>query len=98
MFNSKSNAINVLDDRPPPPLPEIHLSEEVVNEVAAIIRSRVNALFSVSLDIALGKDSNLFFKVAGVLLLISVISSWMDFLTLGYTSNFSVLIFHLMNS
>lgn len=78
----------VLDYRPPPPLPELHISEEVMNEAAAIIRSPVNAFSSVSLDIALGKNSDLFFKVAGALLLLSVIGGWTDFLTLGYTSKF----------
>ncbi|RZC94253.1 hypothetical protein C5167_041795, partial [Papaver somniferum] len=75
-------------NRPPPPLPELHISEEVMNEAAAIIRSPVNAFSSVSLDIALGKNSDLFFKVAGALLLLSVIGGWTDFLTLGYTSKF----------
>ncbi|OVA17698.1 Reticulon [Macleaya cordata] len=78
-------------NRPPPPLPELYLSEEVVNEAAAIIRSHVNALCSVSLDIALGKDSKLFFRVAASLGLISVIGGWTDFLTLGYTSLLIVL-------
>ncbi|KAI3939232.1 hypothetical protein MKX01_002100 [Papaver californicum] len=37
------------------------------------------------------KDSGLFFKVAGALLLLSIIGGWTDFLTLGYTSLFFVL-------
>ncbi|KAI3911144.1 hypothetical protein MKW92_047083 [Papaver armeniacum] len=78
-------------NRPPPPLPELHISEEVMNEAAAIIRSWVNAFSSASLDIALGKNSDLFFKVAGALLLLSVIGGWTDFLTLGYTSLFLIL-------
>nr|XP_011466502.1 PREDICTED: reticulon-like protein B12 isoform X2 [Fragaria vesca subsp. vesca] len=41
-------------NRPAPPLPELQLSEEMVNEAAAIIRTRVNALLLVSLDISLG--------------------------------------------
>ncbi|KAJ9180614.1 hypothetical protein P3X46_008832 [Hevea brasiliensis] len=73
-------------NRPAPPLPELHLSEEMVNEVAAFIRSRMNAFLLVSQDIALGKNTNLFFEVAGYLLLISIIGGLADFLTLGYTS------------
>ncbi|KAF2306347.1 hypothetical protein GH714_016867 [Hevea brasiliensis] len=73
-------------NRPSPPLPELHLSEEMVNEVAAFIRTHLNALLSVSQDIALGKDTNLFFQVAGYLLLISIVGGLADFLTLGYTS------------
>jgi len=72
--------------RPAPPLPELHLSEEMVNEVATFIRLHVNTLLSVSQDIALGKDSRLFFKVAAYLWLISFVGGLTDFLTLGYTS------------
>lgn len=73
-------------NRPPPPLPELHLSEEMVNEMATFIRLRVNTLLSVSHDIALGKDSRLFFKVAVYLWLIYFLGGLTDFLTLGYTS------------
>ncbi|PON36919.1 Reticulon [Parasponia andersonii] len=73
-------------NRPSPPLPQLHLSEETVNEAASFIRTRVNNLLSVSQDIALGKDSRLFFKVAGYLCLISFVGALTDFLTLAYTS------------
>lgn len=79
-------------NRPAPPLPQLQLSEEMVNEMAASIRSRVNALLSVSQDISLGKDSRLFFKVAAYLLLIYFAGGLTDFLTLSYTSKFH---FHL---
>ncbi|XP_058109297.1 reticulon-like protein B12 isoform X2 [Magnolia sinica] len=72
-------------NRPPPPLPNLQLSEEVVNEAAVFVQSRVNNILSVSHDIALGKDSRLFLKVAVYLWLISVVGSLTDFLTLGYT-------------
>ncbi|GLJ40639.1 hypothetical protein SUGI_0838900 [Cryptomeria japonica] len=72
--------------RPPPPLPELELSEELVNETASSIREQVNFLFRVANDIALGKDPKLFFKVAACLWLISTIGGWFDFLTLGYIS------------
>ncbi|PIA39759.1 hypothetical protein AQUCO_02600312v1 [Aquilegia coerulea] len=75
-------------NRPPPPLPDLQLSEEFINEAAAFIRSRINALLLVSRDICLGKDSKMFFKVAGCMWLISVVGGWTDFLTLGYTSSF----------
>ncbi|KAF8402716.1 hypothetical protein HHK36_010804 [Tetracentron sinense] len=73
-------------NRPAPPLPDLYLSEDVVNEAADFIRSRVNTFLSVSEDIALGKDSKMFFKVAACLWLISIVGGWTDFLTLGYTS------------
>ncbi|KAH9736319.1 reticulon-like protein B12 [Citrus sinensis] len=72
-------------NRPAPPLPELHLSEEMVNEVAALIRTRVNDFLSVSQDMALGKNSRLFFRVALYLWLISFVGGLTDFLTLGYT-------------
>ncbi|KAE8692427.1 Reticulon-like protein B12 [Hibiscus syriacus] len=72
-------------NRPTPPLPELNLSEEMVNEVGAFIRSHVNDFLSASQDITLGKDARLFFKAAAYLL-ISIVGSLTDFLTLGYTS------------
>jgi len=75
-------------DRPAPPLPQLHLSEEMANEVTTFIRTRVNDLLSVSQDIALGKDSRLFLKVAAYLWLISIVGGFTDFLTLAYTSKF----------
>ncbi|KAI4356580.1 hypothetical protein L6164_000595 [Bauhinia variegata] len=78
-------------NRPAPPLPELHMSEEMVNEMGNFIRTRVNDLFSVSQDIALGKDSRLFLKVTVYIWLISVVGGLTDFLTLAYTSLFIVL-------
>ncbi|KAG2690751.1 hypothetical protein I3843_09G200900 [Carya illinoinensis] len=80
-----AKAASILN-RPAPPLPDLHLSEEMVNEVANFIRLHVNTLLSVSQDIALGKDSRLFFKVAAYLWLIYFVGGLTDFLTLGYTS------------
>lgn len=73
-------------NRPAPPLPNLHLPEEKLNEVTAVICNRVNTILSVSQDIAMGKDSRMFFKVSAYLLLISVVGGLTDFLTLGYTS------------
>lgn len=73
-------------NRPPPPLPDLYLSEEVVNEIAGFIRSRINSLLSTSKDVALGKDTRMFFRVAAYMCLLSVIGGFTDFLTLGYTS------------
>ncbi|CAK7333559.1 unnamed protein product [Dovyalis caffra] len=73
-------------NRPAPPLPRLQLSEETANEVASFIRNRMNALLSISQDIALGKDTKLFFKVAAYLLLIAVVGGLTDFVTLGYAS------------
>ncbi|XP_065854575.1 reticulon-like protein B12 [Euphorbia lathyris] len=82
-FWAKSAAIL---NRAPPPLPQLHLSEEMVNEIAELIRNRVNAFLSVSQDIALGKDSKLFVEVAGYLLLLSIVGGLTDIVTLTYSS------------
>ncbi|KAL3839441.1 hypothetical protein ACJIZ3_024032 [Penstemon smallii] len=73
-------------NRPAPPLPHLYLSEEKVNEVATFIRDHVNIVLSVSEDIAFGRDSRMYVKVALSLLVISIIGSLTDFFTLCYTS------------
>ncbi|PKI43396.1 reticulon-like protein B12 [Punica granatum] len=78
-------------NRPAPPLPDLHLSEDAANYLAALVRTHVNALLSAFQKIALGKDSMMFFRVAGWLLLISIVGGLTDFLTLGYTTLFLVL-------
>ncbi|XP_057836821.2 reticulon-like protein B12 isoform X3 [Cryptomeria japonica] len=72
--------------RPPPPLPELELSEEIVNSAAASMRVRINYSLAVAHDIALGKDFKLFAKVVVCLWLLSVVGSWFNFLTLIYIS------------
>lgn len=72
--------------RPPPPLPHLHLSEEMVNDAAALLRNHINMFLSVSEDIALGKDTQMYTKVAACLLIMSVIGGMIDFLSLGYIS------------
>ncbi|KAL6534347.1 hypothetical protein OROHE_013272 [Orobanche hederae] len=76
----------VILNRPSPPLPHLSLSEEFANQAATFILCHVNTVLSVSEDIAYGRDSRMFLKVALSLLFISVIGSLMDFFTLGYTS------------
>ncbi|XP_024974408.1 reticulon-like protein B12 isoform X2 [Cynara cardunculus var. scolymus] len=78
-------------NRPTPPIPHFQLSEETINEAAALFRDRINRLLTISHDIALGKDPKMFVKVAVYLVLISVIGSLTDLRTLCYTSVFLVL-------
>ncbi|XP_008785447.1 reticulon-like protein B12 [Phoenix dactylifera] len=73
-------------NRPPPPIPEMHLTKEVMNEAAVLVHSHVNMALLAFHDVALGKDSKLFYRVAISLWLISVIGSLTDFLTLFYSS------------
>lgn len=73
-------------NRPAPPLPHFHLSEETANEASTFLRDHINTILSVSEDIALGRDTRLYVRVALVLLTISVIGSLTSFLVLGYIS------------
>lgn len=79
-------------NRPAPPLPRLYLSEERVNEAASFIRDHINTLLSAFEDIALGRDTELFIKVGAGLLLVSVIGGLTDFLTLGYTGTYHIVI------
>lgn len=53
-------------------------------------------MLSVSHEMALGKDSVLFFKVAAYLWFFSFVGSFTDFRTLAYTSKFHFT--HLLSS
>ncbi|KAH6812822.1 Reticulon family protein [Perilla frutescens var. hirtella] len=67
-----------------PILPELVLSEEMVNNAAASFRAKVNYMLLMAHDITLGKDFRLFFKVVIALWLLSVIGSLISFVTLAY--------------
>ncbi|CAN1134997.1 Reticulon-like protein B12 [Linum perenne] len=58
----------------------------MVNQAATLIRTNVNDLLAASQNIALGKDTKLFVKVAACLLLMAIVGGLTDLLTLGYTS------------
>ncbi|KAI4331698.1 hypothetical protein MLD38_029856 [Melastoma candidum] len=73
-------------NRPAPSLPELQISEEMMEGLASLVRTHTNSLLSSFMDIALGKDSGLYMKVAGSLFLLSVLGGLTDFLTLCYTS------------
>uniref|UniRef100_A0A6V7QVK6 Reticulon-like protein n=1 Tax=Ananas comosus var. bracteatus TaxID=296719 RepID=A0A6V7QVK6_ANACO len=75
----------------PPPMPVMRISEEVINEVALHMHSIVNMVLSIFHNIALGKDTELFYGVAVYLWLISIIGSLTDFPTLCYISLVTVL-------
>ncbi|KAF8369959.1 hypothetical protein HHK36_032010 [Tetracentron sinense] len=65
-------------------LPELVLSEEMVNNAAASFRVKINYVLLMAHDITLGKDFLLFFKVVVCLWLLSVIGSFFSFVTLAY--------------
>ncbi|XP_077223096.1 reticulon-like protein B16 [Tasmannia lanceolata] len=66
------------------PLPELVLSEEMVNNAAASFRVKINHMLVMAHDITLGKDFRLFFKVVVCLWLLSVIGSFFSFFTIAY--------------
>ncbi|KAL6531150.1 Reticulon-like protein B16 [Orobanche hederae] len=68
-------------------LPELVLSEEMVNNAAASFRVKVNYMLLMAHDITLGKDFRLFFKSTLVVIafwLLSVVGSLISFFTLVY--------------
>lgn len=69
LFFSLENQINSFSyasDRPLRSLPELVLSEEMVNSAAASFRAKINYLLLMAHDITLGKDFKLFFKVGNL--------------------------------
>ncbi|XP_058183045.1 reticulon-like protein B16 [Rhododendron vialii] len=71
-------------NKQPQTLPELVLSEEMVNNAAASFRVKINYALLVAHDITLGKDFRLFFKVVICLWLLSAIGSVLSFFTLAY--------------
>ncbi|XWS74494.1 hypothetical protein CRYUN_Cryun01aG0002900 [Craigia yunnanensis] len=65
-------------------LPELVLSEEMVNNAAASFLVKINNVLLMAHDITLGKDFRLFFKVVICLWLLSAIGSYCSFFTLAY--------------
>ena len=53
-----------LSSRQPPTLPELVVSEEMVNNVAASFRVKINNVLLIAHDITIGKDFRIFFKVS----------------------------------
>lgn len=78
-------------NRPAPPLPDVYLTEETVAEVVEIVRTQMNSLIKVCRDVALGKDSKLFLRVAAFLLLLAVVGGFTDIISLCYSCLLGVL-------
>ncbi|CAL9047365.1 reticulon-like protein B16 [Musa acuminata AAA Group] len=74
----------VLLDKQLQPLPELVLSEEMVNNAAASFRVKINNMLMMAHDITLGKDFRIFFQVVVILWLLSVVGSFFSFFTLAY--------------
>ncbi|KAJ3700679.1 hypothetical protein LUZ61_004384 [Rhynchospora tenuis] len=79
-------------NRPPPPVPEIQITEDAVKEAALYLQSFLNKLLSAFKSIALGKDTDLFYVSASVLWFLSIIGSFTCFATAFYICLLVVLI------
>ncbi|KAM7276222.1 hypothetical protein ACFE04_018088 [Oxalis oulophora] len=71
-------------NKQPHTLPELELSEEMVNNTAASFRVKFNNVLLMAHDITLGNDFRLFFKVVVFLWIFSAIGSYLSFFTLAY--------------
>lgn len=80
-----SNASNFLN-KSPPKIPEVLLPEKWVREVASGLRIEINRGFAVLHDIASGRDLKKFLAVIAGLLVLSLVGSCCNFLTLLYIS------------
>ncbi|KAL3652294.1 hypothetical protein CASFOL_001975 [Castilleja foliolosa] len=65
-------------------LPELVLSEEMVNSAALSFRDKVNYMLLMAHDITLGKDFRIFFKVVIAFWLLSLIGTLISFFTFAY--------------
>lgn len=67
-FNTNTMLLVILFSlsRQPPTLPELVVSEEMVNNVAASFRVKINNVLLIAHDITVGKDFRIFFKVSFV--------------------------------
>jgi hypothetical protein len=87
VINNCLTNLNEVQCRPEPPIPQIRVSQQAIDQVAALLHSGLNTLFSAFHDIALGKDSLLFCQVFLCLWIISIIASLTDFPTFCYACN-----------
>ncbi|CAN6971164.1 hypothetical protein IGI04_034270 [Brassica rapa subsp. trilocularis] len=68
----------------PPHIPEVHIPEEVVLQLASGLRIEINRGFTILRNIALGRDLKKFLMVVAGLWVLSKVGSSCNFLTLIY--------------
>jgi hypothetical protein len=71
-------------NRPPPPLPELALSEDMVQWTAENLRKEVNNALAIAHSVALGKDYKLFAKVVVGLYVLATVGAWFNTLSLFF--------------
>ncbi|XP_038876010.1 reticulon-like protein B2 [Benincasa hispida] len=67
-----------------PHIPQVHIPEEPVKEIASALRVEINRAIAVLRDIASGRDLKSFLYAIAGLWVLSVVGSWFNFLTLLY--------------
>ncbi|KAJ7568392.1 hypothetical protein O6H91_01G030900 [Diphasiastrum complanatum] len=78
-----ANAASMLN-RPPPSIPELELSEDIVYQSADTLRVEINKALVLAHDVAIGKDFRVFLKMVVILWVLSTIGGWFSFLTFVY--------------
>ncbi|XP_010541290.1 PREDICTED: reticulon-like protein B1 [Tarenaya hassleriana] len=78
-----SNA-SIFINKSPPKIPEVHIPEEHILQLASGLRIEINRAFTCLRDIASGRDLKKFLSAIAGLWVLSVIGSWCNFLTLSY--------------
>lgn len=78
-----SNALAFIN-KSPPRIPQVHLPEEPILQVASALCVEINGAFMVLRSIAAGKDLKKFLIVIAGLWVMSIVGSWCHFLTLFY--------------
>ncbi|XP_015888813.3 reticulon-like protein B5 [Ziziphus jujuba] len=70
----------------PPRIPQVHIPEEPWLQVASTLSNEINRVFAVLRNIASGRDLKKFLIVIAGLWILSIVGSWVNFLTLFYIS------------
>ncbi|KAF7810387.1 reticulon-like protein B2 [Senna tora] len=78
-----SNASTFIN-KSPPRIPEVHIPEDHVTQVASALTTEINWALVVLRDIASGRDLKKFLSVIAGLWVFSIVGSWCNFLTLFY--------------
>ncbi|KAL2335509.1 hypothetical protein Fmac_016722 [Flemingia macrophylla] len=81
-----------LRNKQPPYLPELSVSEEMVYDVAAFFRVKLNYVLLLAHEITVGKDFRTFIKVVVCLGLFSTICNMISFFTLVYIGTLMMII------
>lgn len=78
-----SNASTFIN-KSPPRIPEVHIPEEPVLQLASALRFEINRALALLREIASGRDLKKFLSVIAGLWVLSIVGSWCNFLTLFY--------------